>query len=218
MNNFATNLTYYRKLAGLNQNQLADKIGITPAQISRYERNMAEPRADVLAKIASVLEIKIEDLIPVPKIKEVPYIQMGNVISKRMKELGIGVFRLSRSLELPDDLIRKTMTGELKPKLPVLKKILDYLCIPVDEIIDSRDDNIPNTLSGERVKLLIDFDSNGNSVTFSESVAIDDEPDLIDGMKTLIKNYIARNHESMPSISNIDEFDLQGISINFQKK
>lgn len=95
MSAFSENLTYYRKLAGLNQNQLAEKIGITPAQVSRYERDMAEPRPDVLAKIASVLNIKIEDLIPVPKITETPYKEIGNVISKRMNELNISSFQLA---------------------------------------------------------------------------------------------------------------------------
>lgn len=60
---FIDRLTYYRKLAGLNQKDLADKIGISVGQISKYERGLSEPRADVLAKIANALNVEIDNLI-----------------------------------------------------------------------------------------------------------------------------------------------------------
>lgn len=44
-----------RKKAGLTQQQLADKIGITYIQVGRYETGKSNPSADVLQKIADNL-------------------------------------------------------------------------------------------------------------------------------------------------------------------
>lgn len=56
-------IKHYRKLAGINQFELAKKIGVTPAQVSRYERGLTEPRAPVLLKIANSLNIDVRVLL-----------------------------------------------------------------------------------------------------------------------------------------------------------
>lgn len=44
-----------RKDLNLNQKELADKVGITEASLSRYENNLREPKAEIIAKISEVL-------------------------------------------------------------------------------------------------------------------------------------------------------------------
>lgn len=90
------------------------------------------------------------------------------------------------------------------------------LHISIDEITDPSENTSQHLDdSTNKVKLLIDLDSNGNSVTFSQIV---EETGLINGVTELLKSYISQNNNNMPSISNIDEFELKSISVNFQKK
>lgn len=63
MSSFAKNLAYYRKAIGINQTELAEKIGITAGQVSKYERGYAEPRPDILKKIAIALNIDTKKLL-----------------------------------------------------------------------------------------------------------------------------------------------------------
>lgn len=93
---------------------------------------------------------------------------------------------------------------------------MDYLHISIDEEMDATENRLVNLDdSTNKVKLLIDLDSNGNSVAFSQIV---EETELINGVTELLKSYISQNNNNMPSISNIDEFELKSISVNFQKK
>jgi transcriptional regulator with XRE-family HTH domain len=47
----------------LTQEELAEKVGITVAALSRIERNNAEPRAKTRRKLAEVLEVDPRDLL-----------------------------------------------------------------------------------------------------------------------------------------------------------
>ncbi len=63
MTKFPENLSLYRKIVGLSQKELAEKVNVTPAQVSRYERGLAEPRPRILEKISSTLDVPVEILI-----------------------------------------------------------------------------------------------------------------------------------------------------------
>lgn len=51
-----------RKLIGLTQKQLAEKLKVNQTAISQWERKRVMPRADKLPKIAEALECNINDL------------------------------------------------------------------------------------------------------------------------------------------------------------
>lgn len=56
-------ITAARMAAGLTQGQLAEAIGCTQKDVSRWERGVYSPRIDVLAKMAGALGCSLEDLI-----------------------------------------------------------------------------------------------------------------------------------------------------------
>jgi transcriptional regulator with XRE-family HTH domain len=60
---FARNLRRRRQAAGLSQEQLADRTGLHPTEISRLERAAREPRLGTMLKLAKGLDIGIEKLI-----------------------------------------------------------------------------------------------------------------------------------------------------------
>jgi transcriptional regulator with XRE-family HTH domain len=60
---FARNLRSRRQAAGLSQEQLADRTGLHPTEISRLERAAREPRLGTMLKLAKGLDIGVEKLI-----------------------------------------------------------------------------------------------------------------------------------------------------------
>jgi transcriptional regulator with XRE-family HTH domain len=60
---FARNLRRRREAAGLSQQQLADRTGLHPTEISRLERAVREPRLGTMLRLARGLDIGIDKLV-----------------------------------------------------------------------------------------------------------------------------------------------------------
>ncbi len=56
-------LKLQRELAGLNQVELANKIGISQQNISRWERDEVLPNIDFCVKLADFYNITLDELI-----------------------------------------------------------------------------------------------------------------------------------------------------------
>ncbi len=62
MKTFGENLKYERKVTGLTQQQLADKMGIKQQQLSRWECDEIEPAVSSIVAIAKALDVSYDDL------------------------------------------------------------------------------------------------------------------------------------------------------------
>jgi transcriptional regulator with XRE-family HTH domain len=60
---FASNLRRLRHAAGLSQEQLANRTGLHPTEISRLERAAREPRLGTIARLARGLDVGAERLV-----------------------------------------------------------------------------------------------------------------------------------------------------------
>jgi transcriptional regulator with XRE-family HTH domain len=60
---FAANLRRHRKAARLTQEELAERSGLHPTEISRLERAVREPRLGTIARLAKGLGIGAEKLV-----------------------------------------------------------------------------------------------------------------------------------------------------------
>ena len=63
MNNLGDRIKDLRKQKNLSQSELADKVGISYAQIGRYETKGAQPPAETLKQIADALGVSPDLLI-----------------------------------------------------------------------------------------------------------------------------------------------------------
>jgi transcriptional regulator with XRE-family HTH domain len=60
---FASNLRRFRAAAELSQEQLAEKSGLHPTEISRLERAVRDPRLSTIARVARGLGVGAEQLV-----------------------------------------------------------------------------------------------------------------------------------------------------------
>lgn len=58
-----TKIEKRRVKKGLSRQQFAEKVGVTYESILHYEKEMREPKASILKKMAKVLDCRMEDLI-----------------------------------------------------------------------------------------------------------------------------------------------------------
>lgn len=63
MYDFGMLLHELRKKKGMTQKQLADKLGVTEATVSRYESNTATPPLDTLRTISSIMNVSLDELL-----------------------------------------------------------------------------------------------------------------------------------------------------------
>ncbi len=63
MSNIPSNIKFLRKKKGLTQQQFADELGIKRSLIGAYEEERADPKYDLLKKIATYFDISIDDFI-----------------------------------------------------------------------------------------------------------------------------------------------------------
>jgi transcriptional regulator with XRE-family HTH domain len=63
MSDLGKRIQELRKQAGLSQTELANKIGVSYPQMSRYEVKGVQPPADVLKKLADALNTSVDYLI-----------------------------------------------------------------------------------------------------------------------------------------------------------
>jgi len=60
---FGANLRRQRLAKGLSQEQLAEKTGIHPSEVSRLERAARDPRLSTIVKLARGLDVSAERLV-----------------------------------------------------------------------------------------------------------------------------------------------------------
>lgn len=83
------NIKFFREKKNITQSELADKLSVTRQAVSNWENGKTEPDIEMLNKIASVLEISIEELIYGFK-RETKIINTKNVTENITKGVSFG--------------------------------------------------------------------------------------------------------------------------------
>ena len=66
MDNFGRNLKTLRKMAGMNQDELAKRLGVRKTTISNYETSFSSPPKATLIEIAELFKVSIDELLGAP--------------------------------------------------------------------------------------------------------------------------------------------------------
>jgi transcriptional regulator with XRE-family HTH domain len=83
----AQNMKKYRKILGISQMALAEKIGCSPTLIGNIEINRRFPSAVNINRIAKALEVKVADLFSEEEPKSMKTMASKSELKKRFKNL-----------------------------------------------------------------------------------------------------------------------------------
>jgi transcriptional regulator with XRE-family HTH domain len=87
--NLASRIQELRKQKGWSQIELAEKIGLSKAQMSRYETKNVQPPADTLNKIATALDTTVDFLISGDKTEKAKATIKNSEVLQSFKEMDI---------------------------------------------------------------------------------------------------------------------------------
>ncbi len=63
MNTLGQRIAYYRKRAGLTQEELAEKCSVTPQAVSKWENDVSSPDISLLPTISRLLNVSCDELL-----------------------------------------------------------------------------------------------------------------------------------------------------------
>ncbi|MCL2086219.1 MAG: helix-turn-helix domain-containing protein [Oscillospiraceae bacterium] len=63
MSGIGERIVFLRELNDISQTSLAKKVGLSATTLSKYEKNLREPRADIIVKIADALKTNADYLL-----------------------------------------------------------------------------------------------------------------------------------------------------------
>lgn len=100
MESLGDRIANLRKELDINQKELATKVGITEASLSRYENNLREPKSEIIVRLAKALETSTDYLLGVndnTKIsKEYKLIIENLSVSEKTKKLLEKIYSLEK--------------------------------------------------------------------------------------------------------------------------
>lgn len=128
-----------RKNAGMTQEELANKLGISYVGISQWERDVRNPKKETLQKLADALGIDISELTEdnisssVNQREEYSKIVLGHELQKKREKLGLSQEELATQLQIDFVTLQKYELGILFPSRSVRSKLKE-LGIDLSEI------------------------------------------------------------------------------------
>jgi len=85
---FGARLIALRKAAGYTQQQLADEVGVTRRMVAYYETESEHPPANMLADLARVLNVSVDDLLGLnASRKRAKTIAVSPRLERRMRQI-----------------------------------------------------------------------------------------------------------------------------------
>ncbi|WP_131077199.1 helix-turn-helix domain-containing protein [Clostridioides difficile] len=100
MESLGDRIANLRKELDINQKELATKVGITEASLSRYENNLREPKSEIIVRLAKALETSTDYLLGVndnTKISKEEKLIIENLsVSEKTKKLLEKIYSLEK--------------------------------------------------------------------------------------------------------------------------
>jgi len=144
----AKNVYRLRKIAGMNQKEVAEKAGISRPAYVAIEKGQSDPRSETIQKIANALNVSVREIFTdIPKLESIRF-RMSKVTEQKRKVREQEIIRVAQWLEnynyledIIDDKLKYNLS-EIKGKDPkkLAQKVRETLKIgeqePIDDIID----------------------------------------------------------------------------------
>lgn len=121
------NIKNYRKMRGLTQKDLAQKIGVAEITLRQYENNKREPRIETIQKIAFALNVSLADIIDAADFQRLVSKEVDAVMDSHIKSGKIHIVEPDEQ-ELTSYYLKLNKNGKSKAREYVkdLTQIPDY--------------------------------------------------------------------------------------------
>ena len=93
---FSENLKAYRKAKGLTQEELAIRLHVVRQTVSKWEKGLSVPDADLLLRLSEVLEVPVAQLLGSEVPPEAPADQVAQQLARINEQLAINNRRARR--------------------------------------------------------------------------------------------------------------------------
>lgn len=80
---FNENLKKIRKESGLSQEELAERLHVVRQTVSKWEKGLSVPDADILIRISEIFEISVSELLG----SKVETFENKNIIAQKLEQL-----------------------------------------------------------------------------------------------------------------------------------
>lgn len=129
----AQNLKYLREQKGLNQNDLAEVLGVKRSTVGNWEIEKREPELNTLVHIAEFFGVTLDDLVlkdlkpPTPRYAE-------NLFYFR-KKLNLSQKDIGDLLGVTPKCVSKYENGESEVGVKKLMKLADFFGVTLDQMV-----------------------------------------------------------------------------------
>ena len=77
MESIGRKIAFYRQAKGLTQEELSEKLGVSPQAVSKWETDAACPDIQLLVPLAKILEVTTDELLSAEPVQQVRRIRAG---------------------------------------------------------------------------------------------------------------------------------------------
>lgn len=147
--NFGERLKELRIENGLTQLQLAEILGISKSNISKYEAGSVEPNLDIITKSAVYFGVYTDYLLGLSNTRsdqadfewKLPHVQnrLGSILLKFREREQLSIDKFAKKMGISESLEIELEQGVYIPTMPLIKKIANITGYDVDYLIGASD-------------------------------------------------------------------------------
>ena len=119
MESIGRKIAFYRKAKGMTQEELSEKLGVSPQAVSKWEHDAACPDIQLLVPLAKILEVTTDELLsaePVQQVRMVPREQKPDLKHQTLKVIVDSAKGDKVRVNLPMELVKVGL--EIGSKIP----------------------------------------------------------------------------------------------------
>ena len=119
MESIGRKIAFYRKAKGMTQEELSEKLGVSPQAVSKWENDAACPDIQLLVPLAKILEVTTDELLsaePVQQVRMIPQKQKPDLKHQTLKVIVDSAKGDKVRVNLPMELVKVGL--EIGSKIP----------------------------------------------------------------------------------------------------
>ena len=129
----AQNIRCCRKKKGLNQNEMAEILGISQSAIANWEKGSRSPDIEMIVRLADYFKVSLDDLVLKDLRPPVP-LYASNLRYLR-KNHGIKLSEIAEMLGVKEVAASKYEYGRIQIDVEKLEKLADFFGVTLDQMV-----------------------------------------------------------------------------------